>query len=370
MKKIYLDNNATTPLDPRVINAMQETLTPIPFNTSSVHSFGQEAKKLLTTSRDTLAHALHVKPHQIVFTSGGTEALNFLIRGFYSLFPGCHILTSNVEHPAVHETLKSLHANITYLNAGLWGALHPHQIEEAITPATHLIVLTAANNITGVETDIAAIASIAEKYNIHFIVDAVQLLGKKIFHIPSGISALAFSAHKLHGPLGIGCALLQTRDQLPPLITGGPQENARRAGTPNLLGIVGFAKAAELLANELPAATEKMVALRNRLTDSLMQTIGNIVVHGQGPRLCNTVHIGFPGADGETLLMQLDLAGIAVSHGSACTSGGLEPSPILLNMGIPLSVARSSLRFSLSRFTTQDDIDFTIDTITRILKGL
>lgn len=367
MKKIYLDNNATTPLDPRVIAAMQEALVPTPFNPSSTHSFGQEAKNLLTKSRDTLAHALHVKPHQIIFTSGGTEALNFLIRGFYALFPHCHILTSNIEHPAVQETLKSLNANITYLPAGLWGSVQPHQIEEAITAETRLIVLSAASNITGVETNITAIASIAEKHNIRFIVDGVQILGKKVLRIPSGVSGIAFSAHKLHGPLGIGCALLQTRDPLPPFITGGSQESGKRAGTPNLLGIVGFAKAASLLATELPAATDKMVFLRDCLTEGLMQTLGNIVVHGQGPRLCNTVHIGFPGADGETLLMQLDMTGIAASHGSACSSGGLEPSPVLINMGIPHSLARSSLRFSLSRFTTQEEIDFTIDILSRLL---
>ena len=157
MKKIYLDNNATTALDPRVIEAMQEVLTPIPFNSSSVHSFGQESKKLLTNSRDTIAHALHVKPQELVFTSGGTEALNLLIRGFYT--PGTHVISSNVEHPAVRETLASLGAKVTYLPAGLWGAIQPHQLEEALTPETRLIVLTAANNITGVKTDIRAIAA-------------------------------------------------------------------------------------------------------------------------------------------------------------------------------------------------------------------
>ncbi len=369
MKKIYLDNNATTPLDPRVIEALQETLVPFPFNPSSSHAFGQEAKQLLTKSRDTIAHALHLKPQQLIFTSGGTEALNFLLRGFYSLAPGCHILTSNVEHPAVYETLQSLPgARITDLPAGLWGAIQPHQIEEAITPETRLITLTAANNITGVETDIAAIAALADKRGIPFVVDGVQVLGKKPLRIPPGVSGMAFSAHKLHGPTGIGLAALLTRDPVPPLITGGSQEHGKRAGTPNIIGIVGFAKAAALLSTELPAATEKMKNLRDHLTHGLMQALGNIVVHGQGPRLCNTAHIGFPGVDGETLLMQLDLAGIAVSHGSACTSGGLEPSPILLKMGIPNSLARSSLRFSLSRFTTLEDIDTTIDTISHLIK--
>ncbi|HEY5236399.1 MAG TPA: cysteine desulfurase family protein, partial [Rhabdochlamydiaceae bacterium] len=306
MKKIYLDNNATTALDPRVIEAMQEVLTPIPFNSSSVHSFGQESKKLLTNSRDTIAHALHVKPQELVFTSGGTEALNLLIRGFYT--PGTHVISSNVEHPAVQQTLNSLGAKVTYLPAGLWGAIQPHQLEEALTTETRLIVLTAANNITGVKTDIKAIAEIAHKRNIPFIVDGVQILGKEQFQIPLGVSGMAFSGHKLHGPTGIGLAFVRSPFKLTPQITGGSQEYGRRAGTENLLGIVGLAKAIELLATELPAATERMQKLRDKLTNGLMESLGNIVVHGLGPRICNTVHIGFPGIDGETLLLQLDLA--------------------------------------------------------------
>ncbi len=369
MKKIYLDNNATTALDPRVIEAMQEVLTPIPFNSSSIHSFGQESKKLLTKSRDTIAHALHVKPQEIVFTSGATEALNLLLRGFYT--PGTHIITSNVEHPAVRETLQALEkqgAKVTYLPAGLWGAVQPHQLIEALTPETRLIVLMAANNITGVKTDIAAIADIAQQRNIPFIVDGVQVLGKEIFHISPGISAMAFSGHKLHGPAGSGFAFIRSSTKLLPQITGGSQEYGRRAGTENLLGIVGLAKAIELLATELPAATERMRTLRDRLTEGLMENLGNIVVHGQGPRICNTAHMGFPGIDGETLLLQLDLAGLAASHGSACTSGGLEPSPILLNMQIPASLARTSIRFSLSRTTTPQEIDTAIELVTQLVK--
>lgn len=367
MKKIYLDNNATTALDPRVIDAIEQVLTPIPFNSSSVHSFGQESKKLLIQSRDTIAHALKVKTSELVFTSGGTEALNLLIRGFYT--PGAHILTSNVEHPSVTQTLQSLQgAKVTYLPAGLWGAIQPHQLEEALTPETRLIILMAANNITGVKTDINSIAHIAHQRNIPFIVDGVQLLGKEQFHIPSGVSAMAFSGHKLHGPTGIGLAFIRSSYKIAPQITGGSQEYGRRAGTENLIGIVGLAKAIELLSQELPSATQRMQHLRDKLTEGLMLNLSNIVVHGQGPRICNTVHIGFPGIDGETLLLQLDLAGVAASHGSACTSGGLEPSPILLNMQIPASLARTSLRFSLSRMTTEQEIDTALALITQLVK--
>ena len=368
MKKIYLDNNGTTPLDPRVIEAMQEVLTPIPLNPSSVHQFGQEAKRYLTRSRDIISHALHVKPSELIFTSGGTEALNFLIRGFYALAPGSHIISSNVEHPAVRLTLADLErvgAKVTYLEAGLWGAIRPEELEAAITPQTRLITLMAVNNVTGVKTDLDKISAIAEKHNIPLVIDGVQLLGKELFHIPRGVSGMAFSSHKIHGPQGVGLAFLRQAFKLPPLITGGPQEHGRRGGTENVAGIVGFAKALELID---PKAILQMHKLRDRLIEGISHAAGNIVVHGQGPRVCNTAHIGFPGIDGETLLLQLDLAGVAASHGSACASGGLEPSPILLEMGIPPKLASSSIRFSLSRYTTSDEIEATIDLISTLTK--
>ncbi len=369
MRKIYLDNNGTTGLDPLVALAMQEVLTPLPLNPSSVHQFGQEAKRYITRSRDTIAHTLHVKPSELIFTSGGTEALNYLIRGFYALTPQGHIISSNVEHPAVRLTLADLErigASVTYLDAGLWGAIRPEQLEAAITPKTRLITLMAVNNITGVKTDLNAIAAIAEKHQIPLVVDGVQLLGKELLQIPRGVSGMAFSSHKIHGPQGVGLALLRPHYKLPSLITGGAQEHGRRGGTENIPGIVGFAKAVELLQTALPKATEKMQKLRDRLIEGLMQVMGNIVVHGQGPRICNTAHIGFPGIDAETLLIQLDLAGVAASHGSACSSGGLEPSPILLNMGIPSKIAASSIRFSLSRFTTQEEIDDVVQLIAQL----
>ena len=373
MKKIYLDNNGTTGLDPEVVSAMQEVLTPLPLNPSSVHQFGQEAKRYITRSRDTIAHTLHVKPSELIFTSGGTEALNYLIRGFYALQPQGHIISSNVEHPAVRLTLADLErmgASVTYLDAGLWGAIRPDLLEAAITPKTRLITLMAVNNITGVKTDFTAIAAIAEKHQVPLVVDGVQLLGKEEFQIPRGVSGMAFSSHKIHGPQGVGLALLRSHYKLPPLITGGAQEQGRRGGTENIPGIVGFAKAVQLLQKALPNATSQMQKLRDRLIEGVMRAIGNIVVHGQGPRICNTAHIGFPGIDAETLLIQLDLAGVAASHGSACTSGGLEPSPILLSMGIPPKLAASSIRFSLSRFTTAEEIDHTIELISTISRPL
>jgi cysteine desulfurase len=226
----------------------------------------------------------------------------------------------------------------------------------------------AVNNVTGVKTDLEAVAAVAEKHQIPLVIDGVQLLGKEPLHIPRGASGMAFSSHKIHGPQGVGLAVLRSHYKLPSLITGGLQEQGRRGGTENILGIVGFAKAAELLETALPHSTQQMRALRDRLIEGISHAAGNIVVHGQGPRICNTAHIGFPGTDGETLLIQLDLAGIAASHGSACSSGGLEPSPILLRMGIPPKLAASSIRFSLSRFTTQTDIDQTIELIGNLIR--
>jgi cysteine desulfurase len=231
-------------------------------------------------------------------------------------------------------------------------------------------VLGAVNNETGVKTDIHAIASIAKQANVPLIVDGVALLGKEPFEIPQGVSAMAFSGHKLHGPKGSGLALIRSSLSLYPLLTGGDQETGRRAGTENLPAIIGFAKAIQLLDEELPEATTRMHMLRQRLEEGLQQAIGPLVINGQGPRICNTSNISFPGVEGETLLIALDMAGIAVSHGSACASGALEPSRILQNMGISKTLSRSSVRFSLSRWTTSEEIDACIEITSSIVKKL
>jgi cysteine desulfurase len=359
MRRIYLDHNSTTPIDPRVALAMQDVLTSIPLNPSSVHWFGQEAKKILTRSRDIIAHGLKVKPQELIFTSGGTESLNTLIRGFYSLNPSCHIITSNVEHISALKTLQALEkkgAKVTYLPVGLRGTVLPADVESAITPQTKLLIFMSVNNVTGVKTDIQAIAKIAEAKNIPLIVDAVCQLGKETFLIPNGVSAMAFSAHKLYGPQGVGAHFVRSSFKFDPQITGGPQEMEKRGGTQNLPGIVGFAKAVELLQTELPHSTDQMNRLRLMLIDHLSTRLGNIIVHGEGPHICNTANIAFPGVDAESLALKLDQNGVAVSLGSACASGSVEPSHVLINMGLPLSIIKSSLRFSLGRTTTEADI--------------
>jgi cysteine desulfurase len=363
MKRIYLDNNATTPLDPRVLEAMMADLGSIPANPSSIHSFGQEARQKLIAARHTIAEILRVKPGELIFTSGGTEALNTILRSI----PEGHIITSDIEHSAIARTLATLKGPITYLPAGLYGAVLPESVKEAILPDTKLIVLSAVNNETGVKTDIKEIAKIAERANIPFLVDAVAWLGKERIALHPGVTAACFSGHKIHGPKGIGLLFARKSFKFAPLLTGGPQEQNHRGGTENLAGILGLAKAIELLQTELPDKMFEMQRLRDYFETRLKELIPNIAINGEGPRICNTSNIAFPGSDAETLLIELDLLGLAASHGSACSAGALEPSRVLTNMGLPRDLVRSSLRFSLSRMTTQEEIDRSIDIISQVI---
>lgn len=370
--RIYLDNNATTALDPRVREAMIEELQMPVGNPSSVHAFGQETRNRVTRARRLIAQYLGVKPQELIFTSGGTEAINMVIKGFFTQ-PLGHIITSNIEHSAVYHCVKSMEClgcSATFLSPGLYGAVSPDAVVEAIKPNTKLIVLMAVNNETGVKTDIDAIAKIAHEKKIPFIVDGVALLGKEMFKIPEGVSAMCFSAHKLHGPSGIGLAIIRNKLKLLPLLVGGQQEYGRRGGSENVPGIIGFAEAIHLLDTVLPEASTRMEHLRDHLENGLKTSLPGISINGHGKRVVNTTNISFAGIDGESLLMKLDLAGIAVSHGSACSSGALEPSRILLNMGIPPEVANTSIRFSLSRFTTIEEIDLCIDRVVHAVKQL
>jgi cysteine desulfurase len=367
MKRIYLDNNATTGLDPRVLQAMLQDLSDQPANPSSIHFYGQEARKRLYRARESIAQILNVTPNELIFTSGGTESLNMLIQGFYTLNPLQHIVTSNVEHSCVLNTLQALEkkgARVTYLPAGLWGNVQLFQIEN-LDP--DIMIFSSVNNETGVKLDIEAIAYFAEKRRIPLIIDGVCHLGKEPFIIHKGVTAAAFSGHKLHAPKGIGLTFLRKKTPLNPLIYGGNQEHAKRAGTENLAGIVGLAKAIELLPLELPAASERMKTLISHLHTNLKQMLPDLNINGQGPIVCNTANIAFTTLDAESLLFQLDQKGVAVSHGSACSSGALEPSRILLNMGLSQEIARSSLRFSLSRWTTLEEIDTTCNIIRTLI---
>ncbi len=362
-ERVYLDNNASTAVDPLVLQATILALQAGQGNPSSIHAEGQTSRQMLLSARQTIASALQVKSKEIIFTSGGTEGLNTILRGVFQSYPTGHIITSNAEHASVYNTAQQLGADVTFLPAGLWGAVSPDAVKAALKPSTRLIALMAVNNETGVKTDIESIAAIAKEAGVFFLVDGVALLGKETFSIPDGVSAMCFSGHKLHAPKGVGFLVWRSRMKVPPLLTGGNQESGLRAGTENLAGIVGLATAVAMLKDVLPEATERMERLRDRLERGVLSRVPSAAVNGQGPRVVNTANISFGNREGEVLLMNLDRKGIAVSHGSACSSGALEPSRILLNMGIPPEHARSSIRFSLCRYTTEEEIDRCIEAV-------
>ncbi len=366
---IYLDNNATTTMDPRVHRAMEPIFAAGIGNPSSIHRYGQKARALLTKAKASIASFFKVRIDELVFTSGATEALNMAIR---SAPRGSHIITSSLEHVSVMEPLKFTECTITYLDPEPGhGSIQVHQIEKALRSNTTMIVLTAANNETGIKTDIEAIAAFAYKIGVAFIVDGVVMLGKEPVSIPKGVSAICFSGHKIHAPTGIGLVLMRKPFKLNPLIVGGPQQQGMRGGTENLLGIVGLAKAIELIGEDLPTIRVRMEVLRDHLEKGILRGLPDVLIHGANQdRVCNTTNIAFLGVDGETLLMNLDLAGVAVSYGSACSSGALEPPRVLLNMGLSSQIAGSSIRFSLSRFTTEKEIEravsIVIDVVTQM----
>lgn len=368
--RIYLDNNATTFVDPRVVTVVAESLSLIQGNPSSIHSFGQEAKSALNKARRQFADALAVKPAEIIFTAGGTESMNMLIRGI--LPEKGHIITSAAEHACVYSTCQYLQSqgwSVDFLKPTQAGAVTPDMVQAAIRPDTRLITLMAVNNETGVKTDISAIAAIAMKERIPFVVDGVALLGKEIFTIPQGVLAMGFSGHKFHAPKGSGFVFLRSGTKLQPLLIGGEQESGRRGGTENLSGIVGMAAALEIVQKELPEASQRMERLRDKFEQAVCAALPTVKVNGSGPRVVNTTNLTFAGVEGETLLARLDMAGVAASHGSACSSGALEPSRVLLSMGIPRKEVEAALRFSLSRMTTEDEIDRAIKIIIKLISG-
>ena len=371
-KKIYLDNNATTPLAPEVLDAVVSALSEFG-NPSSVHSLGQKAKALIENAREKIASFFAVRPQEVIFTSGGTESCNMLIRGIIGQKPYGHIITTNIEHAAVYNTVKALEAagcKATYLACGLAGFVTKEMMEEYIQPDTRLITVMSVNNETGVKTDIKSIAELAKERNIPLVVDSISQLGKELFAIDEGISAMAFSGHKIHAPKGAGFVIVRKNCQLTSSITGGHQEYEKRAGTENVPAIAGLGVAIDLLKETLPQAQTKMATLRDYFEEELIARLQYIEVNGVAMRNANTSNLAFADVEGEVLLRLLDLEGVMASHGSACASGALEPSRILLNMGLSRKKAASSLRFSLSRYTTEDEIEEAIGIIVHCVERL
>jgi len=341
-----------------------------PANPSSVHWFGQQARHLLTGARQRVATFFNARPEEIIFTSGGTESLNYLLRG---LGTKGHVITTAIEHSAVYRTIQSLEAQgleVTYLPVSLWGAPLSDQVASAIRSDTRAIVLSASNGETGVKIDLEAISLVAEKRGVPLLLDLVAFMGKEPISLPRAVAGFAISGHKFHAPKGIGLLMSRSSLKLAPFLTGGNQEYQRRAGTENLSGILGLAEALKILSESQTEITQHLTDLRKHLEQGLLREIPDIAINGEGPRISNTSNIAFLGVDGETLLMQLDLVGIAVSHGSACSAGALEPSRVLTQMGIDRKTARSSLRLSVGRTNTREEIDLCIERMANIVAKL
>lgn len=372
MKRMYFDNNATTPLAKEVLEILCQSFSEIPANPSSTHFFGREAKAKLLSARETIARFFQVKPSELIFTSGGTESVNLLIKGTAQPLSIGSIITSNIEHACVEKTLTSLEKNgwqIKRLRASSAGNIEYSQVEQAIDTTTKMIVLGSANSETGVKAPIKEVGKLAKQHNIPFIVDGIGSFGKEIFTFPDGVTGIALSSHKIHGPKGVGLVLLRPFHKITALLDGGGQESGRRSGTENLEGILGLSKAISLLEDTLSPSIAHMTYLRDLFENTLVQN-KLALVNGAAPRTANTSNLAFPGIDGETLLMCLDLEGIAASHGSACAAGALEPSRVLQNMGLPLPLVRSSIRFSFSRYTTEEEIRKALEIIERIIHKL
>lgn len=370
MRRIYLDYNASTPIDDRLIPSVIKTLQEVG-NPSSVHSFGRKCRSICESAREKIARFFEVTSDEIIFTSGGTEGASLLICGHLDRLNKGEIISSKVEHACVAQTLLKYQKkgfDLVLPEVGSWGALSVEQVEQAITEKTCLIVLMAVNNETGAMTDIEGIASLAHHYGIPFIVDGVAWLGKGKVSLPQGVTGAFFSGHKIYAPKGCGFCVCAKGTKLAPIFLGGEQERHRRAGTENLPGIVALAEALGLLQQEQEKSIDRIRTLRDLFESELINRIPGVLINGEAPRICNTSNVAFPLIDGESLLIQLDLQGIAVSLGSACAAGGIEPSRVLLEMGFPLSRVRSSLRFSLGKMSTEEEVHYTIDVLSKIYR--
>ena len=370
MPPIYFDNNATTALDPQVLEAMLQDLKAPPLNPSSQHFFGKCAKKLLLEAKNTTAAYFSFLPEEVIFTSCGTESVNTFIR---SLHLSGHVISTEIEHSCVYKSLLSMQKQgleITFLPVDHFGAPNMKQIQEAIKPNTQAIILSAANSETGVKLDLKNVADIAYAHKIPLFIDAVGFVGKEKWENFPGITAVAISGHKFHAPKGIGALLVRKEFKLSPLLLGGNQEGQKRAGTENLAGILGLAKALLLIKENEKTIFSHLKNLRDTFEESLKKQIPDLSINGTGPRISNTSNIAFNGIDGETLLIQLDRLGIYASHGSACASGAMEPSRVLTKMGLPKKTTTSSIRFSFSRMNTLEEIEKAVTIISQIVNKL
>ena len=377
MKKIYLDYAATTPTDPEVLIAMEPYFFEKFCNASSLHTYGQEAKKALEDSRQTVAEFIGAKPEEIVFTSGGTEADNFALLGVaYALAgKGNHIITSAIEHHAVIEPAKLLEKKgfkVTYLPVDKDGMVSCAELKKEITKETILVSIMHANNEIGTLEPIANLAEITKERGVYFHTDAVQTFG----HIPIDVNELnvdllSLSAHKFYGPKGVGALYVKKGTRIETFMRGGDQERGRRASTHNIAGIVGCAKAVQLCQKNMQEEIRLQSALRDRLIKEIPLEVDDVKLNGHPTkRLPNNVNFSIKYIEGESMLLSLDMLGIAVSTGSACTSTSLEPSHVLLAIGLDHETAHGSLRITLGRFTRQSDIEYLLEKLPLVVRKL
>lgn len=376
-RKIYLDHNATTPVHPEVLEAM------LPFykdgfgNASSIHSFGREAKVALEESREKVAKFLNADPLEIYFTSGGTESDNLAAKGvaWANKKKGNHIITSQIEHHAVLESCKFLEKEgyeITYLPVDKYGLVDHEELKKSIKKESVLVSIMHANNEMGTIQPIAELAGLAKEKGVYFHTDAVQSTGKmKIDVNELNVDMLSLSAHKFYGPKGVGALYIRRGVRLTPLAHGGHHEKSRRAGTENVPGIVGLAKALEIAHADMQEEERRLKSLTETFFKKVTERIPDVFMNGHPVlRIPNTMNLSFKGVEGESIILNLDLKGIGVASGSACTSGSLEPSHVLSAMGVPGDLAQSSLRFSFGRSNTIDDVNYVVEVLPEIISKL
>lgn len=377
MRKVYLDNAATTALSPKVLEQMMPYLTTIYGNPSSPHSFGQEARRGVEHARDQVAKALNALPEEIIFTGCGTESDNTVLFGVAERYKskGNHIITTNVEHHAILHTCEALEKRgieVTYLPVDENGMVTAEQVANAITDKTILVSIMFANNEVGTIMPIAEIGKVCRERGVLFHTDAVQAVG----HVPIDVKAmnidmLSMSAHKFHGPKGVGALYMKKGIRLPAYVMGGAQERNRRAGTENVAGVVGLGAAIELATQNLEESAARMTKLRDKLIAGIAERIPEVKLNGHPTlRLPNNVNYSIKYIEGESILLMLDMNGIAASSGSACTSGSLDPSHVLLALGLSHEIAHGSVRLTLSDETTEEDIDYVLEVLPKVAERL
>ena len=377
MKRVYMDNAATTALRRDVLDAMMPYLTDIYGNPSSLHYFGQEAHKAVENARHQVASALNAEDNEIVFTGCGTEADNMALKGIAEKYQskGKHIITSSVEHHAILHTCEYLEKHgfeVTYLPVDEYGMVKAEQVRDAIRSDTILVSIMFANNEVGTIMPIKEIGAVCREKGVLFHTDAVQAVGHVAIDVKAmNIDLLSLSAHKLHGPKGVGVLYIRKGIVVPPLLHGGAQERRKRAGTENVAGIVGLGKAIEIACSDIEGTSKRMCYLRDKLINGIEASIPEVKLNGhRTERLPGNVNFSIKYIEGESILLMLDINGIAASSGSACTSGSLDPSHVLLAMGMPHETAHGSLRLTLGDDTTEDDIDYVLEVLPEIVVKL